>query len=163
MLHVRLFADTRANSLPTALFIWRYCVRFLLPLFILTYPLYSMLTFLTALMIVFFWRTTLPTRIVLGTILAILISTTVLLLWLDWNSHASAPESYEEPDPERSILCSICPPGLRPFLFGIKERWQAKGFFKLKKRKRSSSTSVMSTDSGSDTSTVCEKDTSARE
>ena len=122
-----------------------------------------MLTFLAALMIVFFWRTTLPTRIALGTILFVLIFTTVLLLWLDWNSHALALESYEEAEPERSTLYSICPPGLRMFLFGIKERWQAKGIFKLKKRKRSSSASVMSTHSDSDTSTICEKDVSTTE
>ncbi|KAI0090331.1 hypothetical protein BDY19DRAFT_992535 [Irpex rosettiformis] len=128
-------------SLPTALFIW------------------SMLTFLTSLMIVFFWRTSLATRISLGTMLTILISITVLLLWLDWNSHSSSPEPYEAPDLERSILCSICPPGLRPFLFGVKERWQAQGFFKLiRRRKRSSAVSVASTHSESDTSTVYEKD-----
>ncbi|KAI0093584.1 hypothetical protein BDY19DRAFT_989148 [Irpex rosettiformis] len=120
-------------DLPTALFIW------------------SILTFLASLMVVFFWRTNLATRISLGTILTILFSITTLLLWFDWNSHSSSPEPYETPDLDRSILCSICPPGLRPFLFGVKERWQAQGFFKLiKRRKRSSeAVSVASTHSES--------------
>ncbi|KAI0703727.1 hypothetical protein BC835DRAFT_1410463 [Cytidiella melzeri] len=106
-------------SLPTALFIW------------------SMLTFLGALMIVFFWHTSIATRVSMGCIMGILFFVTVVLLWLDWEAHSDSRE--------RSILYAICPSGLRSTMLGAKERWQARGFFRL----RSSSGSSVS-----DTSTM---------
>ncbi|KAI0703722.1 hypothetical protein BC835DRAFT_1410458 [Cytidiella melzeri] len=109
-------------SLPTALFIW------------------SMLTFLGALMIVFFWHTSVATRVSLGCILGILFFVTAILLWLDWEAHWDSREG--------SILYAICPSGLKNTVLNAKERWQTSGGFRLKKRKSSSGSSV------SDVSTV---------
>ncbi|KAI0342401.1 hypothetical protein BDW22DRAFT_1429242 [Trametopsis cervina] len=55
-------------SLPTALFIW------------------SALTFFAALMIAFFWQTSLATRVSLGIVLVISFSITAVLLTPDWKS-----------------------------------------------------------------------------
>lgn len=111
-------------SLPTALFIW------------------SMLVFLFAMMVVFFWQTDLATRLSLGLVLLILLSITVLLLWLDWGTH--------KPDErERSMLYSLCPSGLRNLILGVKEKWQAQCYFQLRRRRDSSAASI-----NSDTSTV---------
>lgn len=97
---------------------------------------HSMLTFLAALMIVFFWHTSLITRAVLGSVLAILFFVTIVLLLLDWNSHSEAPEG--------SLLYGFCPPGLRSVMLNAKEKWQARGIFRLKRRTRSSNVSFTS-------------------
>lgn len=91
----------------------------------------SMLTFLAALMVVFFWHTSLATRIVLGIAVTTLLLVTTILLWLDWNNHSGSHGPYEPPTPERSIIYKIIPPGLRNFVLGIPERWQAREFFRL--------------------------------
>jgi hypothetical protein len=75
-----------------------------------------MLTFLVAMMVVFFWRTSLPTRIVMGSILATLLFVTAGMLILDWDSHFESPHN--------SILYAICPPGLRSIVLKVKEKWQ---------------------------------------
>ncbi|KAI0703725.1 hypothetical protein BC835DRAFT_897509 [Cytidiella melzeri] len=59
-------------SLPTALFLW------------------SMLTFLGALMIMFFWHTSVATRVSLGCILGILFFVTTVLLRLGWEARSDS-------------------------------------------------------------------------
>jgi hypothetical protein len=78
-------------------------------------------------MVVFFWNTSLPTRIVMGSILVVLFLVTAIMLMLDWNSHSDSPE--------KSILYTICPSGLRSVVLRVTERWQLSS--------RSSSASVM--------------------
>ncbi|KAI0806190.1 hypothetical protein BC629DRAFT_1590599 [Irpex lacteus] len=131
-------------SLPTALFIW------------------SMLAFLVALMIVFFWHTSIATRVSLGTLVVILMATTVIMLWLDWNNHWGSPEIFEsrsleggsDPEPQNTVLYRIIPPGLRQAVLGVRERWQPRGIFRVKSRKRSSNASIAE----SDVSTVVEEE-----
>ncbi|KAI0346505.1 hypothetical protein BDW22DRAFT_765350 [Trametopsis cervina] len=113
-------------SLPTALFIW------------------SMLTFLVALMIVFFWQTSLATRVSLGAVLVFMFSLTAILLWLDWESHKEFPW--------KSMLYRICPSGLCTTVLHVRESWQVTSRFRLRRKKGSSI--------GSDTSTAVNSDRS---
>lgn len=121
-----------------------------------------MLAFLVALMIVFFWHTSIATRVSLGTLVVILMATTVIMLWLDWNNHWGSPEIFEsrslegdpDPEPQNTVLYRIIPPGLRQAVLGVRERWQPRGIFRVKSRKRSSNASIAE----SDVSTVVEEE-----
>lgn len=147
------------HSLPTALFIWRFDVRPLInPLpWLIFDDDHSMLTFLAALMIVFFWNTTVVTRALMGVAVSILLAVTAVLLWLDWDDHAGMHGPYENEQPYK--LPSIQNWGLKSIFWVISTRrgWKEQMFLKLKKRNKSStsiSTSATSTDGpGSDTST----------
>ncbi|KAI0806194.1 hypothetical protein BC629DRAFT_1437671 [Irpex lacteus] len=110
----------------------------------------SMLTFLGALMIVFFWHTSIVTRVLMGTVTVILLVVTAVLLWLDWNNHSANEDGHA--GRQGTILYYLCPSGLRQTLLNVREKWQHKGRFIL--RRKSSSISMVSVVSGSRASTA---------
>ncbi len=117
----------------------------------------SMLTFLAALMIVFFWNTTIITRVLMGIAVSILLAVTAALLWLDWDDHAGMHGPYETPSPCKVSL--IHGWGLKSILRVIDAQrgWKRQIFLKLNKRNKPSTSITTSRTSasspGSDTST----------
>lgn len=89
-----------------------------------------MLTFLAAMMVVFFFHTSPATIIVVGTVLCLLLGMTVSLVWLDWEGHS---EYHEQSISYSSIL-------------GAKAPWKYRLDLKFRRMARSTNASTGSSD-----------------